>query len=134
MLLFLPNSLTKTAGLAVVGAAGYVLYKSGILRPAAVEVLKAGYRVKAWANAKAKATAKTTTRSPRKRPMKREGPGEKTATAQVLDMVKASKKGVTASMLAHKTGFERKKIRDILGRAYKQGKIKRAARAVYVWA
>jgi len=133
-MLFLPNSLIKTAGLALVGAAGYVLCKSGVLRPAAVEVMKAGYRVKAWTNAKAGSKAKAPSRASRKGSVKRKGAGQKTATAQVLDVIKASKQGVTASTLADKTGFERKKIRDILSRAYKQGRIKRAARGVYVWA
>ena len=131
-MLFLPNSIVKSAGLALMGAAGYVLYKSGILRPAAVEVLKAGYRVKEWADAKAK--AKAPKRAPRKTPAKRERPGQRTATAHVLQIIKASKTGVSASILADKTGFAEKKIRDILSRAYKQGRIKRTARGVYMWA
>lgn len=134
MMPFLPNSLAKSASLAVAGAAGYILYKSGILRPAAVEVLKAGYRVKAWADAKARATARAPKRAPRKEPVQRKKPGQKTATAQILDIVKGSRQGVTASILAEKTGFEKKKVRGILNRAYQQGKIKRAARGLYVGA
>ncbi|UCD87718.1 MAG: hypothetical protein JSV01_08235 [Desulfobacterales bacterium] len=55
-----------------------------------------------------------------------------TATDQVLKIIKRTKKGVDAPTLMKKTGFEDKKIRNILMRASKQGKIKRAARGIYV--
>jgi hypothetical protein len=57
-----------------------------------------------------------------------------TATDQVLKIIKRTKKGVDAPTLMKKTGFEDKKIRNILMRASKQGKIKRAARGIYVTA
>jgi len=55
-----------------------------------------------------------------------------TATDQVLKIIKRSRKGVDAPMLIKKTGFEDKKIRNILFRASKQGKIKKAGRGIYV--
>lgn len=55
-----------------------------------------------------------------------------TATDQVLTIIKRTKKGVDAPTLMKKTGFADKKVRNILMRASKQGKIKRAARGIYV--
>lgn len=57
-----------------------------------------------------------------------------TATDQVLNIIKRSKKGVNAATLMTKTGFDLKKVRDILQRTYKQGKIKRVGKGVYVGA
>jgi hypothetical protein len=55
-----------------------------------------------------------------------------TATDQILRIIKRTKKGVDAPTLMKKTGFADKKVRNILMRASKQGKIKRAARGIYV--
>jgi hypothetical protein len=55
-----------------------------------------------------------------------------TATDQVLNIIKRSKKGVNAATLMTKTGFDIKKVRNILQRTYKQGKIKRVEKGVYV--
>jgi predicted transcriptional regulator of viral defense system len=55
-----------------------------------------------------------------------------TATDQVVKIIKRSKKGVDVPTLKKKTGFEDKKIRNILNRSSKQGKIKGAGRGVYV--
>jgi septal ring factor EnvC (AmiA/AmiB activator) len=57
-----------------------------------------------------------------------------TATAQVLSVIKKSKKGVDVPTLIKKTGFEDKQIRNIVFRAFKQGKIKRAGRGAYIGA
>ena len=55
-----------------------------------------------------------------------------TATDQVLDIINRSKKGVNTASLMKKTGFDRQKVRNILQRTYKQGKIKRAERGIYI--
>ena len=55
-----------------------------------------------------------------------------TATDQVLDIINRSKKGVNTANLMKKTGFDRQKVRNILQRTYKQGKIKRAERGIYI--
>ena len=55
-----------------------------------------------------------------------------TATDQVLNIIKRSKKGVNAATLMTKTGFDLKKVRNILQRTYKQGKIARAEKGIYV--
>lgn len=55
-----------------------------------------------------------------------------TATDQVLNIIKRSKKGVDTATLMKKTGFDQKKVRNILQRTFKQGKIQRAEKGVYV--
>jgi len=54
------------------------------------------------------------------------------ATDQVLRIINRSKKGVDTATLMKKTGFDKKKISNILQRTYKQGKIKRVAKGIYV--
>jgi predicted transcriptional regulator of viral defense system len=55
-----------------------------------------------------------------------------TATEQVLKLINASKKGVDIITIKEKTGFEDKKLRNIIFRANKEGKIQRANRGIYV--
>ncbi len=57
-----------------------------------------------------------------------------TATDEVLNLIKRHKKGVDITKLKNKTGFADSKLRMIVSKAYKQGKIKRIARGVYVGA
>jgi chromosome segregation ATPase len=57
-----------------------------------------------------------------------------TATDQVLKIIKRSKKGVDVPTLIKKTGFDDSKVRNIINRTLKQGKIKRVGRGVYVGA
>ena len=57
-----------------------------------------------------------------------------TATDQVLKIINRSKKGVNTATLMKKTGFNQKKVTNILNRTFKQGKIKRADKGVYVGA
>ena len=54
------------------------------------------------------------------------------ATDQVLGIIKRSRKGVNIKTLMDKTGFNNKKVTNILQRTYKQGKIKRVGKGVYV--
>jgi len=55
-----------------------------------------------------------------------------TDTDKVLAIVNRSKKGVDTATLMKKTGFNQKKVRNILSRTYKQGKITRAEKGIYV--
>ena len=55
-----------------------------------------------------------------------------TATDQVLKIINRSKKGVDNATLMKKTGFDERKVRNIIFRTYKQGKIKRAGRGIYI--
>ena len=77
--------------------------------------------------------------SPAKRAPARKAPAKKkaaqpTATDQILKIIRGSKKGVDAPTLVKKTGFDQKKVRNILFRTYKQGKIKRLAKGIYTGA
>ena len=55
-----------------------------------------------------------------------------TATDQVLKIINRSKKGVDTATLMKKTGFDQKKVTNILHRSFKAGKIKRAEKGIYV--
>ena len=57
--------------------------------------------------------------------------GKKSGTQTVLDMIKKSKAGIAAGALIKKTGYEDKKIRNILFKAWKDGRIERVGRGVY---
>jgi hypothetical protein len=57
-----------------------------------------------------------------------------TATDQILRIVKRSRKGVDVPTLKSKTGFDDKKVRNIVFRASKEGKIKKSGRGIYVGA
>jgi septal ring factor EnvC (AmiA/AmiB activator) len=69
-----------------------------------------------------------------KRKVARRKAPQVTATDHVVKIIKRSKRGVDAPTLIKKTGFQDKKIRNILFRASKQGKIKKAGRGLYVGA
>ena len=56
------------------------------------------------------------------------------ATDQVLKIINKSKKGVDTATLMKKTGFNQKKVTNILQRTFKAGKIKRAGKGIYVGA
>ena len=55
-----------------------------------------------------------------------------TATDQVLKIINRSKKGVDTATLMKKTGFNGKKVRNIIFQTLKHGKIKKADRGIYV--
>jgi len=57
-----------------------------------------------------------------------------TATEQILGIIKRFKKGVDVPTLKEKTGFNDKKVRNIVFRASKEGKIKKSGRGIYVGA
>ena len=86
-----------------------------------------------------KLKAKPTPKSPAKRAPAKKAPAIKksaqpTATDQILKIIKRSKKGVDAPTLIKKTGFNQKKVRNILFRTYKQGRIKRVEKGIYTGA
>ena len=67
--------------------------------------------------------------TPRKKTVKRT-----TSTDQILKIIRRSRKGVNVPALKSKTGFEDKKVRNIIFRASKEGKIKKVGRGIYVGA
>ena len=66
-----------------------------------------------------------------KKKQAKRGRTKMTATEKVLSVMRRSSKGVDIAGLKKKTGFEDKKIRNIVFRLTKQGIIKRAGRGVY---
>jgi len=79
----------------------------------------------------------TTRRAAAKKPAKRKVAAKKgrrsiSATETVLKIVNRSRKGVDTATLQNKTGYNTRKIWDIVHRAYKEGKIKKVSRGTYV--
>lgn len=62
----------------------------------------------------------------------RRGPGGKTASDTVLDIVKRSRNGVGFADIQGKTGYDEKKLRNIIFRLNKLERIKRKSRGLYV--
>ena len=73
-------------------------------------------------------------KSPAKKAPVKKKAAQPTATDKILKIIKGSKKGVDAPTLVKKTGFNQKKVRNILFRTYKQGKIKRLEKGIYTGA
>jgi len=57
---------------------------------------------------------------------------KKTDTDKLLAIINRSKKGVDTATLMKKTGFNQKKVRNMLNRTYKQGKITRVDKGIYI--
>jgi hypothetical protein len=77
---------------------------------------------------------KIVARKPKKVPARATKAKKLTATAEVLKVIKGHKKGVDIPKLKKKTGFADTKIRAIIYRASKEGKIKRLSRGIYTLA
>ena len=75
---------------------------------------------------------KIVARKPKEVPARAKKAKKLTATAEVLKVIKGHKKGVDVPKLKEKTGFADTKIRAIIFKASKEGKIKRVGRGVYV--
>ena len=95
-------------------------------RPGKPKAAKKPKRKVVKAKTKRTVTARKTT--PRKKA------STMTATEQVLKIIGRSKKGVDVPKLKAKTGFDDKKVRNIVFRASKEGKIKKVGRGIYVGA
>jgi hypothetical protein len=78
--------------------------------------------------------AKTRKRVASRKPAAKKKTAKPTATDDVLKIITRSKKGVDAAILMKKTGFNQKKISNIIHRCYNQGKIKRVGKGLYVGA
>jgi hypothetical protein len=76
--------------------------------------------------------AKTTKKAPVKKAPVAKKTAQPTATDQVLEIINGSKNGVNIKALMEKTSFNQKKVTNILQRTFKQGKIKRVGKGVYV--
>ena len=80
----------------------------------------------ALATGKPKKITKAKTTGAKKRPSKR------TATDAILTIIKAGPRGVTSAQIKEKTGFSDTKMRNIIFRLKKQGKIRSRKRGVYI--
>ena len=56
----------------------------------------------------------------------------KTAVDTILGVIKGSKKGVNTAALMNKTGFNAKKIQNVIFKLKKQGKVKSEEKGVYL--
>ncbi|UCD33836.1 MAG: hypothetical protein JSW04_01955 [Desulfobacterales bacterium] len=54
-----------------------------------------------------------------------------TSSDMVLDVIKRFRKGVGFAQIQERTGFEEKKLRNIIFRLHKMGKIVRKSRGIY---
>ena len=93
-------------------------------------LMKAVDRIEKAPPAKAKAVKKTVAK---KAPAKKKT-AKLTATDKVINVIKRSKKGVDVPTLLKKTGFDEMKVRNIVSRINKQGRIKRIGIGLYVGA
>ena len=92
-------------------------------------------KAQAAAKRKTKAKAKTTKKAPvKKKPVAKKKSAKLTATDKVVNIIKRARKGVDVATLMKKTGLADKTLRNILFRASKLGKIKKAGRGIYVGA
>jgi hypothetical protein len=98
----------------------------------AVEAAKKAKKPKKKAVSKPAVKAKAKKKVPVKRKVAGRKAKKMTASDEVLRIIKRYKKGVDVAKLIDKTGFADSKLRMIVSRAYRQGKIKRIARGVYV--
>ena len=80
------------------------------------------------AGAKAKPAKKTVVKV---KPVKKTA-AKLTATDTVLNIIKRYKKGVGVPTLKTKSGFNDKKVRNIVQKAFKEGKIKRVDQGIYI--
>ena len=90
---------------------------------------------KSLSKEKAKAKRKAPAKPKNKAAVKAVRPAAKkpvTATDTVLGVIKRSKKGVDTATIMEKTGYDRKKVANIVLRLRKQGKIKSVGRGVYL--
>ncbi len=93
-------------------------------------IAKARLDEKAKTEVKAKPARKAPAKPFKKPVAKKEKPA--TAADTVLGIINRSKKGVDIAALVEKTGFEPKKIHNIVYKLKKQGKIKSEEKGVYL--
>ncbi|MBW2604568.1 MAG: hypothetical protein JRE28_09680 [Deltaproteobacteria bacterium] len=77
-------------------------------------------------------SAKTRTKKPGQKSPAKSKTARLTDTAQLLNIIKRSRKGIDVAALKQKTGFDEKKIRNMIYKAHKEGIIRRAGRGIYL--
>jgi predicted Rossmann fold nucleotide-binding protein DprA/Smf involved in DNA uptake len=92
---------------------------------------KAGAKPKAKKSLSAATKKKTVKKTARKTPKKRAAKAP-TAAETVYKFISTSKNGIDVATLIQKTGYDRKKISNVIYKLGKQGKIKSIKKGVYV--
>ncbi|MFH1672990.1 MAG: hypothetical protein ABIF87_06150 [Pseudomonadota bacterium] len=77
------------------------------------------------------APAKKTAAKKTKKAAPKAASGKKSATEQVLDVIRKSPKGVTVGAARKATGLESKQVSNIIFRLVKQGKVVKKDRGIY---
>ena len=78
---------------------------------------------------------KPETTAAKKAPKRGQAPSkatQKTATDQVIEIIQNANRPLNVADLSEMTGFEQKKVRSIVSKAARQGRINRAGRGLYV--
>ncbi len=96
-----------------------------------IKAVEKSEKAKVTKASKAKAVKAKSAKKAPKVPAKKKAV-KATATDQVLKIINRLKKGVDTATLMKKTGFDEKKVANILYRSFKAGKIKRADKGIYV--
>ncbi len=96
---------------------------------AAKEVEEIAGNLEAQTEAKAKPKKQAAAKKPLKQTVSAKQP---TAVDAVFGIIKRSKKGVNIATIKQKTGYDNRKIHNIVYRLKKQGKIKSETKGVYV--
>ena len=96
-----------------------------------IKAVEKNEKAKVTKASKAKAVKAKSAKKAPKVPAKKKAV-KATATDQVLKIINRLKKGVDTATLMKKTGFDEKKVANILYRSFKAGKIKRADKGIYV--
>jgi len=97
-----------------------------------IKAVKKFEKEKAAKKKKPKPKAKPARKAAAKKAPAKKKAAALTATEQVINIVNSSKEGGDVPTLVKETGMPDKKIRNIIFRASKQGKIKRAGRGIYI--
>ena len=97
------------------------------LTKAAREVEKVADKLEAQNKLATKAAKKVTVKKVSKKTAK-----QPTAVEAVFAIIKRSKKGVNMATIKQKTGYDNKKIHNLVYKLKKQGKIKSPTKGVYV--
>ena len=108
--------------------------KSAIKTPAKKKASQLSPKTSALKKRVKPAAIKARAKTPVKKSAAKRKITELTDTAQILVIIKRSKRGLNVATLQQKTGFNEKKIRNVIYKAFREGIIKRAGRGIYLGA
>ena len=106
--------------------------KPAIKTPAKKKASQRSSETSASKNRVKPAASKARAKTPIKKSTAKRKRAKLTDTARILDIIKRSKRGLDVATLRQKTGFDEKKIRNVIYKVHKEGKIRRAGRGIYL--